>query len=200
MSATPSTEATRPLSQKATENSEGASPRELIIEACRRDNVPLLHELFASHASAAQTAELINSARDGVGNYCLHIAASYGSSHARADDVLEDLLDQEDVEVDPLDRLEGDSPLHKAVRYVNGLEKEDWAGAAPLVELLVEAGADVRLRNKAKLRPIELVDPRNAELRAVLQRAEYAAMAGNDVVDEEEEGEEGPTGSASDSE
>ena len=46
--------------------------------------------------------------------------------------------------MDPLDRVEGDSPLHKAVRYVNGLDKDDWAGAAPLVELLVEAGADVR--------------------------------------------------------
>ena len=56
-----------------------------------------------------------------------------------------------------------------------------------------------RLRNKAKLRPVELVDPRNAELRAVLQRAEYAEMAGTDVVDEDEE-DEGPTGSASDSE
>ena len=60
------------------------------------------------------------------------------------DDVLEELLDHEGVEVDPLDRLEADSPLHKAVRYVNALRAEEWAGAAPLVELLVEAGADVR--------------------------------------------------------
>ncbi|MCJ1436752.1 hypothetical protein MMC27_006134 [Xylographa pallens] len=227
MSAAPTTEqapspspSPTPTRAALTTATQGASAREIIIEACRRDNVPLLHELFASHASAAQTAALINGAKDGVGNYCLHIAASYGSY-----DVLEELLDQEDVEVDPIDRMEGDSPLHKAVRYVNGLDKEDWAGAAPLVELLVEAGADVRyvdvspispgqkrcpklrgswvretgLRNKAKLRPIELVDPRNAELRAVLQRAEYAEMAGDDVVDEDEE-DEGPTGSASDSE
>ncbi|MCJ1315654.1 hypothetical protein MMC15_000974 [Xylographa vitiligo] len=203
MSAAPTTEPTRPLSQKPPENNDGASPREIIIEACRRDNVPLLHELLSSHTSTAQTAALINTARDGVGNYCLHIAASYGSCESPlvrgAYDVLEELLDQEGVEVDPLDRMEGDSPLHKAVRYVNGLQRGEWAGAAPLVELLVEAGADVRLRNKAKLRPVELVDPRNGELRAVLQRAEYAAVAGDDVVDEDEE-EEGPTGSASDSE
>ena len=58
-----------------------------------------------------------------------------------------------------------------------------------------------RLRNRAKLRPVELVDPRNVALRAVLQRAEYAAMAGTDVVDEDAEEEEGgSTGSASDSE
>ncbi|MCJ1398162.1 hypothetical protein MMC11_001359 [Xylographa trunciseda] len=194
MSAAPTTEPAKPLREKIAESQDGASPREIIIEACRRDNVALLHELFASHTSPAQTAALINTARDGVGNYCLHVAASYGSY-----DVLEELLDQEDVEVDPIDRMEGDSPLHKAVRYVNGLDREEWSSAAPLVELLVEAGADVRLRNKAKLRPVELVDPRNAELRAILQRAEYAEMAGTDVVDEDEE-DEGPTGSASDSE
>ncbi|MCJ1387708.1 hypothetical protein MMC18_000551 [Xylographa bjoerkii] len=194
MSAAPATESVKPLREKPAEDHEGASPREIIIEACRRDNVTLLNDLFASHAGPGQTADLINNAKDGVGNYCLHIAASYGSY-----DVLEELLDQEDVEVDPIDRMEGDSPLHKAIRYVNSLDTEEWRSAAPLVELLVEAGADIRLRNKAKLRPIELVDPRNAELRAILQRAEYAEMAGNDVVDEDEE-DEGPTGSASDSE
>ena len=57
-----------------------------------------------------------------------------------------------------------------------------------------------RIRNKAKLKPLELVDPRNAELRSTLQKAEFAMMAGNDVVDQDGEDEQGPTGSASDSE
>ena len=56
-----------------------------------------------------------------------------------------------------------------------------------------------RIRNKAKLKALELVDPRNAELRSILQKAEFASMAGDDVVDGEEE-DGGPTGSASDSE
>lgn len=56
-----------------------------------------------------------------------------------------------------------------------------------------------RIRNKAKLKPMELVDPRNAELRGVLQKGEFAIMAGNDVVDEDDEADDGPTGSASDS-
>lgn len=56
-----------------------------------------------------------------------------------------------------------------------------------------------RIRNKAKLRPFELVDPRNTELRSTLQKAEFALRAGADVVDPDEEvGDEG-TGSASDS-
>ena len=56
-----------------------------------------------------------------------------------------------------------------------------------------------RIRNKAKLNPFELVDPRNTELRSILKKAEFALMAGNDVVDNEED-EQGYTGSASDSE
>jgi hypothetical protein len=54
-----------------------------------------------------------------------------------------------------------------------------------------------RIRNKGKLRPIDLVDPRNTELRAVLQKAELAMLAGDDVVDEDEEEPDGP-GSESD--
>ena len=58
------------------------------------------------------------------------------------DEVLDSLLDQEGLEVDPIDRLEGDSPLHKAVRFVNSLEKKDWTSGGSLVELLLDAGAD----------------------------------------------------------
>lgn len=53
-----------------------------------------------------------------------------------------------------------------------------------------------RIRNKAKLKAQELVDPRNTALRNILQKAEFAIMAGDDVVDEDDNG---PTGSASDS-
>ena len=61
-----------------------------------------------------------------------------------ADEVLDTLLDQEGVEVDPKDRLEADIPLHKAVRFVNGLSKEEWEAGSSLVELLLDAGADPR--------------------------------------------------------
>lgn len=58
------------------------------------------------------------------------------------DDIMEELLDQEGVEVDPVDRMEGDTPLHSAVRYVNKQDKADWKGAQPIVEILIEAGSD----------------------------------------------------------
>jgi hypothetical protein len=53
-----------------------------------------------------------------------------------------------------------------------------------------------RIRNKAKLRPLELVDPRNEELRTALKRAEYVLQVGNDVVQDDDDG---PTGSGSES-
>lgn len=60
------------------------------------------------------------------------------------DEVLDTLLDQEGLEVDPIDRLEADTPLHKAVRFVNGLPKTEWEAGGSLVELLLDAGADPR--------------------------------------------------------
>ena len=55
-----------------------------------------------------------------------------------------------------------------------------------------------RIRNKAKVRPIDLVDPRNKDLRATLQKAEMAMMVGNDVViEDDDDGRDGP-GSESD--
>lgn len=61
-----------------------------------------------------------------------------------ADEVLDLLLDQEGLEVDPVDRLEADTPLHKAVRFVNGLSRTDWEAGSSIVELLLDAGADPR--------------------------------------------------------
>ncbi|KAL8759290.1 MAG: hypothetical protein Q9184_003675 [Pyrenodesmia sp. 2 TL-2023] len=174
--------------------SKGATPRELVLEACRRNNTSLLSEVLTSLSAPEKIADLLNNAKDGVGNHCLHIAASYGSY-----EVLDTLLDQENLEVDPLDRLERDTPLHKAVRFINTLPAAQWDSAHSIAELLIDAGADPRIRNKAKLKPMDLVDPKNTELRDILQKAEYSMTVGDDVVVKDAE-DDGPTGSASDSE
>jgi len=60
------------------------------------------------------------------------------------DDVLDLLLDQEGLEIDNLDRMEKDTPLHKAVRYVNSLSQAEWSSGHPVVEILLDAGCDPR--------------------------------------------------------
>lgn len=67
---------------------QGASPRELIFEAARRNNTTLLEETIANVASTAAksggqptelVAQLLNTAKDGLGSGVLHVAATYGS-------------------------------------------------------------------------------------------------------------------------
>jgi len=173
---------------------EGASNRELLLEACRRNNPELLSSILESFKSSEETAQFLNTATDALGCGALHIGAQYGSY-----EILDMLLDQEGVEIDGTERRDGDTCLHKAVRYVNSLSKDEWKEGEAIVDILVDAGCDPRIRNKAKLRPIDLVDPRNTELRSMLQKAEFTMLAGDDIVEEDDD-DDGAAGSASDSE
>ena len=74
------------------------------------------------------------------------------------------ILDQEGVEVDPRDRIDRDTPLHQAVRFVNGRIREEWEEAKALPELLLDAGADprsvVHTPDAIMLSPSEVADVR----------------------------------------
>lgn len=62
------------------------------------------------------------------------------------------------------------------------------------------ADKEYSIRNKAKLKPFDLVDPRNTELREKLQQGEYVLANQGDFIDvEEQEAEDEATGSNSDS-
>jgi len=75
----------------------------------------------------------------------IHIKLSYVlTNEMLIDEVMDLLLDQEGLEVDPLDRMEKDTPLHKAVRFINELPKAQWDDGKLFVELLLDAGADPR--------------------------------------------------------
>lgn len=177
---------------------DGATPKELLLESCRRNNTTLLNDLLAQpplSSDAGKIASFLNTTTDSLGASGLHVAAQYG-----AYDILDIILDQEGVEIDHKDKREGDSCLHTAVRYVNGLNPAAWDGEGKdLVEILVDAGCDPRARNKARLRPIDLLDPRNDVVRTLLQKAEVQFVAGDDVVqaDDDDDRRDGP-GSESD--
>lgn len=127
------------------------------------------------------------------------------------DEVIDMLLDQEGFECDPISRIEGDTPLHSAIRYINTLTESQPTNpdissfAQELISMMIEAGSDPRIRNKANLTPYQLTDPRNTALKQQLQDAvDIVQNQGDFIVDAEEGGEEGEedddyAGSASDS-
>ncbi|KAK9321674.1 ankyrin repeat-containing domain protein [Lipomyces orientalis] len=160
-------------------DSDGAKPSELLIEASRRNNIDLLQEVLGISVDGEArpgAAEIINSSVDALGNTPLHVAALNGSYEC-----LDMLLDVEGVEVDPVNRMEGNTPLHCAVVYA----EEEPEHAIAIVDMLVDAGCDPRIRNKQKDKPIDLVLPTNPELRKILQGAEMAAMMGPTGEDQE---------------
>lgn len=177
---------------------EGASNSEQILEAARFNNTELVQEIIARikeetpKESEELIAKAINESRDSLGNTALHIASFRGNY-----EVLDILLDQHGVEVDPQNRLDGDTPLHLAVRY----SIEEPEHGAFIVEELIDAGCDPRLLNNHGLKPIDLAGKDCEKLVEVLQSAEYAILAEKeeeihkDLIQEEEEAE----GSASDS-
>ena len=193
--------------------SQGAKPSELVIEACRRNNVDLLKEVIEGCTTSEAATKLLNDSKSVLGSHAYHEAASRGNcmDHPNStqytsfglthptDEIIDYLLDQEGFECDPLNKREGDTPLHSAVRWANEQGKENHAFAIQLIEMMLEAGSDPRIRNKAKLKAADLVNPSNKELREAIQKAEYVMQNEGDFVDVEEEEDEGPTGSNSDS-
>ncbi|KAI1479819.1 hypothetical protein K445DRAFT_322401 [Daldinia sp. EC12] len=157
---------------------EGASVKEQLIEACRRNNVDLLHEIISNCKSDEEISNLLNNTTTVMGNHLYHEAALQGNY-----EIIDTLLDQPDFECDPLNRIEGDTPLHSAIRWINSEPPAQRDFGNALVQMMLEAGSSTRVRNKAKLTPYQLVDPANKPLRDLIQKHEYAELNAGDFVD-----------------
>jgi len=158
------------------QETEGASIQERLIEACRRDNVDLLNELLAP-LDDDRIAALLNDTTTVMGNHLYHEAASRGNY-----DVIDALLDQPGFECDPVNRLEGDTPLHCAIRWINAEPPAQREFGNALVSMMLEAGSSQRVKNKGGLTPLQLVDPRNVPLKELMRRHEYASFSAGDFV------------------
>jgi len=171
------------------------SRSELVIEACRRNNTELLLSVLEDFKTPEDAAELLSSAKSILGNYAYHEAALRGNY-----EIIDLLLDQEGFECDPVNTREGDTPLHSAVRWVNSLpdDPEQQESAIDLIEMMLEAGSDPRVRNKAHLKAFDLVDPRNTKLRSVLQEHEYIMQNATDFIDTNDISNGASSGSESD--
>jgi hypothetical protein len=92
------------------------------------------------------------------------------------DEIIDLLLDQDGFECDPINRLEGDTPLHSAVRWINSdpsAQGEDGPGM-DLVDMMLESGSNPLEKNRAKLTARQLVDPANQALRDLIEEGEEA--------------------------
>ncbi len=161
---------------------QGASTSELLIEACRRNNTDLLTEILAPlQDNEDAISHLLNTTTTVLGNHLYHEAAARGNY-----EIIDALLDQPGFECDPVSRVDGDTPLHSAVRWINGEPAEQRAFGNALVEMMLEAGSNARVKNKGGLTPLQLVDPRNEGLREVIRKHEYAALNAGDFVSADE--------------
>ncbi|KAB8223515.1 hypothetical protein BDV33DRAFT_167107 [Aspergillus novoparasiticus] len=153
---------------------EGASPRELVVEACRRDQPHLIEQVLdgMEGKSNEEVAEFFNGVTDSLGNHALHICAKYGSY-----DTMDSLFDIQYFECDPLTRLDKDTPLHTAVQYANENGKEHPELAKEMIDMMCEAGCDPRVRNKHGQKPVDLVYD-NPEIKKILQKTEYILAEG----------------------
>ncbi|KAF9326795.1 hypothetical protein BG006_009815 [Podila minutissima] len=115
-------------------DTEGASKNELLMAACKQDNLDMLEEVLSSDATSFD----INHT-DGLGNSALHYAARHGSTGC-----LEILLYYDGIDVNKINRLEGDTPLHKAAEF------REPDTALEMVQILIRGGASAKIRNKLK--------------------------------------------------
>lgn len=101
-------------------------PEEQLLFAARTDNL----ELFKSIVDPAKLGSKVDvNTTDAFGLSPLHLAVKYQST-----EVLPELLEEE-VDMDPQERQDGDTPLHLAVR-IRGQEEEEtrnWIGECPLL-------------------------------------------------------------------
>ncbi|POR36914.1 Ankyrin repeat-containing protein [Tolypocladium paradoxum] len=131
------------------------------------------HLLISAHASSRSATPAAA---------CLKRDGSVAHADGRADEIIDLLLDQPAFECDPVNRLEGDTPLHTAIRWLNAEPPAQRPFGRALVEMMLEAGSSPRLRNKGGLTPVQLVDPANPDLRDLIRQHEYASQNAGDFV------------------
>ncbi|KAI5477119.1 Ankyrin repeat protein [Pseudohyphozyma bogoriensis] len=133
---------------------------------------------------------------DDMGMLALHYAASTPSPTA-----LELLLEFDGTDVDLQNRLDGATPLHLAVK----LEHE--GARQGVVEMLLDAGADPRIKDKNNAVPAEYLNADSNDTDRAIQRAIAIATAeltvgidsGDIANDDDDDGEPG-SGSGSEDE
>ncbi|KAL7006150.1 hypothetical protein EMMF5_004271 [Cystobasidiomycetes sp. EMM_F5] len=151
------------MSAQKDADDDGASPIQQLLYAAKTDSLELAKSCL-DHPKLGDVNK-----PDGLGCTALHYAAKGPSP-----EVLELLLEFEGTDVDPQDKLDGNTPLHYAVQL----------------------SADTRITNRYKQKAVDLLPP-DSELRKDFERAEAEAaldsgdlVAADDIASDGEEGGE----------
>ncbi|KAA1467859.1 ankyrin [Dentipellis sp. KUC8613] len=163
------------------EEHTGADNNQRLLAAARDDNEELLQEVFEKGGFDINF-------QDGLGNTALHYAASHGST-----DILESLLTHEECDVDPINRLEGATPLHLAIRL------EDKDTRKYVVESLLDAGADTRIKDKNGETVLDLLTADDEDIKILIRKSQaQSAVSMDDVVSDDDGVPGSGSGSGSD--
>ncbi|KAL5533883.1 hypothetical protein ACEPAG_343 [Sanghuangporus baumii] len=168
--------------------SDGASNNERLLAAAREDNEEILLEVF-------EEGNFDINFKDGLGNTgklqalsSLHYAVSHGSTT-----VLEHLLEYDGCDVDPINRLEGATPLHLALKL------EDPELRLHIANSLLEAGADTTMKDKEGDTALDLLRPGDDDIRKLIRKSQASSsVSKGDIADDDDD--EGSEGSGSESE
>lgn len=174
-----------------TQNDDGASYSEQLLECARRNNTELLLDIkVALDNDSDALSTLVNSTRELTSkNTPLHIACAAGNW-----EFIDIVLDIEGVEIDPQNR-EGATPLHLAAKYT-ATEPEHGRF---VIDNLLDAGSDPRIRDNHSLKPIDYTLTDDKQVRSLLESAEYAISMETPVENFEAEFEGDSGGDATDS-
>ncbi|KAH9010906.1 ankyrin repeat-containing domain protein [Lactarius hengduanensis] len=147
----------------------------LLIDSARTDNVDqLVKEVFS------EDGKFDINYQDGIGNTALHYAASEGSL-----DVLNELLEYDGCDVDYTNNIEGATPLHLAVK-IKELELR-----ALIVDSLLDAGADPRIKDKEGQIAQDYVDENDEEtLKAFRRHLAQESISKGDIAEDYDDDED----------
>ncbi|KAH9065561.1 ankyrin repeat-containing domain protein [Lactarius vividus] len=166
------------------EEDKSKTLNKLLIDSARTDNVDQLLEVFGN------SDKFDINYQDGIGNTALHYAASEGSL-----DVLNELLEYDGCDVDYINNIEGATPLHLAVKI-----KEPELRAL-IVDSLLDAGADPRIKDKEGQIAQDYVDENDGEtLKAFRRYQVQESISKGDIAEDYDDDDEDFDDSGSDDE
>jgi len=158
----------------AENHGDNTTYNKLLLDAARTDNVDQLFDVFE------QPRKFDINYQDGIGNTALHYAASNGSV-----EVLNELLEYDGCDVDYVNRIEGATPLHLAVK----IEQPELR--ALIVDSLLDAGANTHMKDKEGQVPLDYVPEDDTETRNAFRRYQVQqSISKNDIADDDDDDDE----------